>query len=175
MSCLTAFFLFYSHAQERKLDQIRSTEIVIPFDEMLRLEPKRTILRDVVSIPEKYRFVVYFDSLHCSSCEMKGLPVWNGTIDKTMEADVNMDFTFIFTPKMEEIESFKPSFITSHLLVPVYLDTAGVMLRDNELLNKHSSLRCFVVDSNNKIVFVGDPSRDEKTEQRYSEFLQGTR
>lgn len=48
-----------------------------------------------------------------------------------------------------------------------FLDSLGVFERDNELLVKKFKTRAFLLDGDNRIVFVGDPTKDLATQEAY--------
>lgn len=49
----------------------------------------------------------------------------------------------------------------------VFLDSLGVFERDNELLVQKRKAHAFLLDANNRIVFVGDPTKDLDTQEAY--------
>lgn len=49
----------------------------------------------------------------------------------------------------------------------IFLDSLGVFERDNELLVKKFKARAFLLDGDNRIVFVGDPTKDLDTQEAY--------
>lgn len=159
-------------AQRRFVEQIRTAKIIIPSEEMEKLSPQKEFYYTRQKEPALYRLLLYTDSLQCSPCRLKSMVSWYRFIEESWEKGVRMDFYFVFSPKAIEIDSFYQNYRNSRFLFPVFLDKDGAFLRENALVRERSTLRCFIVDSLGRIVFVGNPTRQEQIETRFMDFLQ---
>lgn len=168
---VAGIFIVDARLRQNKLNRIQSSEVVIPMDDLERLEPIRYYKQPPSSGNADYRFVVFFDSPNCSSCALKHMAIWNGIIEKTAEYGVNMEYLFIFSPAAGDVESFPATFRFSHFIHPVYLDAGGALLKSNPFLRRMPLLHAIVLDNAGKIVFVGNPSIDSEAYLRFESFL----
>jgi hypothetical protein len=115
-----------------------------------------------------YRVLVYIDSIGCSSCKFK-LSAWQDLMrDSSFMIFNNVDFLFYFQPKKKEditfllkIERFK---------YPIYLDMKNEINRLNHFPNK-IEYQCFLLDSNNKVLMIGNPTLNQKIWELYKEVI----
>jgi len=168
---VAGFFIVDVRLRQNKLSKIQSSSVVIPMDDLERLEPARYFAKPSGDKAE-YNFVVLFDSSHCTSCALKNMAIWNGIIEKASEYGVNMDFLFIFSPSAEDVESFPSTFRFSRFIHPVYLDAGGMFLKSNPFLRRMPSLHSIVTDESGKIVFIGNPASDSDAYLRFESFLE---
>lgn len=129
---------------------------------------------DTISDPAKsrkpFRILNFTDSIGCTSCKLK-LLTWNAymkEIDTTLADKV--DFLFYFHPQNERelglilrADGFK---------LPVYID------RENEIgrLNRfpgNQAFQCFLIDSTNKVLLVGNPTHNPRLWELYKEIISG--
>jgi hypothetical protein len=137
-------------------------EIHLPADARCFYMYKDTVCPE--SAPKPYRILAYIDSTGCSSCKLK-LFTWQQIIE---EADSIMpdqvDFQFYFQPKnlKELIFTLK----RDGFEYPVHIDTSGSINQLNRFPDK-AEYQCFLLDSNNKVLMVGNPAWNPKIWELY--------
>jgi hypothetical protein len=104
-----------------------------------------------------YKILLYVDSAGCSSCRLK-LAEWNRII---AEADSffagEIDFLFFFQPKKQDEKELQFMFKQQNFRHPVFIDTNNELDRLNQLPNE-AEYQCFLLDKDNKVLLVGNPS-----------------
>jgi hypothetical protein len=117
-----------------------------------------------------YKMLMYVDSVGCISCKLR-LPDWNVVL---AEADSlfpgKVDFLFFFQPKDERELTYL--FRRDNFRHSVFLDREN---RLNKLNHFSSSMeyRCFLLDSNNKVLLVGNPALNPKVWELYKRQISG--
>lgn len=170
---VSAACLFSSCKNEEKekiMSQLRQTEIRIPMDSLVCLRPHdRNYLRHHVSNVD-YTYIVYCDSTMCSLCELQRMGIWNGIIKKTKEIGASVDFVFVFNPPRRDVAAFINGYYSRRFCLEVFVDTAGVLLRNNAILDK-CALHAFILNNSNRIEKVGDASKNAEVEREFYKFL----
>ena len=62
----------------------------------------------------------------------------------------------------KDLEEFYFTMRTMAPLLPVHVDTAGVFIRENPHIPREAVYHTFLLDKDNRVVLVGNPSRSEK-------------
>lgn len=129
---------------------------------------------DTVCDPAKskkpFRILNFTDSIGCTSCKLK-LLTWNAyvrEIDTTLADKV--DFLFYFHPQNER--ELGLILRADGFELPFYID------RENEIdrLNgfpKNQACQCFLLDSTNKVLLVGNPTHKPRLWELYKEIISG--
>lgn len=125
---------------------------------------------DPAKSKKQFKILNFTDSTGCTSCKLK-LLIWceyMKEIDTTLADKV--DFLFYFHPRDEhELELILRA---DRFKLPVYID------RENEIdkLNgfpANQTYQCFLLDSNNKVLLVGNPSHQPRLWDLYKEMISG--
>jgi hypothetical protein len=117
-----------------------------------------------------YRILVYIDSIGCSSCKFK-LSAWQDLMcDNSFLISNNVDFLFYFQPKKEEDITFLLK--VERFKYPIYLDMKNEINRLNHFPNK-IEYQCFLLDSNNKVLVIGNPTLNPKIWELYKKQIGG--
>lgn len=97
----------------------------------------------------KAKIILYYDSLGCTTCKMKGLYHYNDILSK---ADSVSDFCvrFIIQAQATDYEESDDDY-------PIIWDPAAHFERANPTLPKTARCRIFLLDRNDRVVLVGDP------------------
>jgi hypothetical protein len=121
------------------------------------------------SLPGKakdYSILLYVDSIGCTSCRL-GLETWKTHIE---ELEEKVDFLFYFRPKTKrELLSILKIAQFNH---PVYIDEQDELNKLNKL-PANQSFQCFLLDSNNKVLMIGNPTLNPKIWELYKEIITG--
>ena len=151
--------------------RIRATKIDIPLDSMKLLTPDLNIPISGCNDSAQFRYVVYFDSLQCSPCQLKNMGIWRSVIKHTEEIGASVDFQFIFCPKASQREGLEETYFNRKTFLRIFIDTTGVVERHNPLLSESTIFHAFVVNDSNHIEVIGNAGNSELVERRYYEFL----
>jgi hypothetical protein len=130
-------------------------------------------LASCASLFEKeYKVLLYVDSTGCTSCKLR-LFEWGQLI---READSlfagRLGFLFFFQPRdKRELQLLLKQ---DYLDYPVFMDTPGALDQLNHLPGK-DEYRCFLLDGENKVVALGNPTFNRKIWELYKKKLSGER
>lgn len=155
-------------SKKTQVQDIEYNNIELYIDSMERINPQR-------SIREKYddsialRFVVFMDSLDCTSCNLARLNDWNAVMAKSNRV-VPVKFVFIFdistNKRLDIIEMYK----RTYFFHDIYLDTNHVAIRQNPIL-KQSIYHNIMIGKDGKILYVGNPVNNIKSEDKLMQIL----
>lgn len=143
------------------------TEIVIPDDlECIYHREINTINLD--SIKESV-FIIYYDSLDCSSCRIGRLtdnyPLYE------MADSIGFSLMTIFSPPIDELDEVRLHLMLSSHSIPIYLDTNGTFRRLNHTIPTDLRFHKFFVAPDSHPAFVGDPLASHKLSELFEKVL----
>ena len=119
---------------------------------------------------KEFKILLYVDSTGCSSCRLK-LFEWKQLIE---EADSlfgdKMGFLFVLQPKnFQEVIYIS---IRAEFDYPILIDTKGAINRLNRF-PKNELYQCFLLDGDNKVLSVGNPTINLKIWELYKSYIEG--
>ena len=119
---------------------------------------------------DNYKILLYVDSLGCSSCRLK-LYEWKLIIT---EADSlfggEIDFLFFFQPKKQDEKELQFIFRQNSFQHPVFVDIRNEIDKLNKFPSQ-TSYQCFLLNRDNKVVIIGNPSVNSGIWQLYKKYL----
>lgn len=137
--------------------------------------PCQSIDNEVVCMDytnKTYKVIAYTDSTGCTSCRLK-LPDWKRVI---AEADSlfpgKMDFIFFFQPKTRDLKELVHLLKRDKFDYPVFIDTENRINKLNHF-PAEMEFQCFLLDSNNKVIMVGNPTLNPKVWELYRQEVGG--
>jgi hypothetical protein len=138
-------------------------------DNVKRVYPAETDTAERAEINDsakRYKILVYVDSTCCTGCKLH-LRIWKMYMEELYSM---VNFLFYFHPKTEqellqllENEQFKH---------PVYIDNNDDLNRLNHF-SGNPAFQCFLLDSDNKILAIGNPAHNFKIWELYRKFIIG--
>lgn len=129
-------------------------EILFPHS-IVKFDSKDSLFYTYSTTQNKYKILLYVDTAGCISCKLK-LYEWQGFIKKAYtEFGDKLTFEFFFHPtKKLDIRKLLKSYEFSY---PVYIDYADSLNKLNDF-PKEIKYQCFLLDSNNKVLLIGNPN-----------------
>lgn len=97
--------------------------------------------------------------------------MWHSIIKKVREYDLDVNSLFIFNPRANERFQLIESYYKNPINLDIYIDTAKILEKRNPIL-KNRIFHTVLLDVNNKIVKIGDPSKDIDAENNLYEYLE---
>lgn len=129
---------------------------------------------DTVSDPAKskkpFKVLNFTDSIGCTSCKLK-LLIWNTYIkeaDTTLAGKV--DFLFYFHPQNER--ELGLILRADGFRLPFYIDRRNEIDRLNGF-PRNQAYQCFLLDSTDKVLLVGNPTHNPRLWELYKEIISG--
>jgi hypothetical protein len=119
-------------------------------------------------ISDKFaRFIVYVDSLECSSCRVGRMDEYNEIIDYQDSVGVQYMPIFIFSPPERIVEDLLYQIRISYFDYPILLDENGLFPAANPHIPADSRFHTFLIDKNGRVVLVGDPVNNPQLWELY--------
>lgn len=149
------------------LSQLVGKEIIIPENLTFSIMDKEV---DIDFEDADFTIITYIDSAGCTSCKMK-LPIWDNIINEFKADDsVTVDFAMIIgSPKTKKIDFVLRRDDFGH---PVCMDSLGAFIASNSL-PEDEAYHTLLLDSDRKIVAVGNPAINPKIREVYRQAITG--
>ena len=149
-----------------KVNSMLSQNVIFPTD------LKEYAIHDSIYTKSKitgnYKIVTYFSPLLCTSCNLNRLMEW----DLLKEEFPEIPFVYILSYNSEQDEEdIKSTLHEIQFLQKVFLDKGNHFHEQNSYLNFNPLFHTFMIDQNNKIILVGDPSTNDNVLQLYKRQL----
>lgn len=151
-----------------KLEQMCSCPISIPWDEMDCVGGRN----EVEDRMRLLTLVVYSDSLSCSLCQLSKIHFWNDILNEVDKYGDRMAVRFIFNPKKEDRQSVEFAIRTTNFNGTVYVDSTGVLMKQNTCIPVERMFHTFLLDENNNVLLVGNPLENEKIEEMFWQIVE---
>ncbi|MDR1225950.1 MAG: DUF1573 domain-containing protein [Prevotellaceae bacterium] len=118
----------------------------------------------------KVLLYVHLDSGSCSNCKVRFFE-WKLLME---EADslLSNKLSFIFLLSSKSKKDLRFLLRSSAMNYPVFIDTNGEINRLNNFPSK-TEYQCFLLDKNNKVLLVGNPTLNPKIWKLYKEVITG--
>ncbi|MDR2586137.1 MAG: hypothetical protein LBC84_07980 [Prevotellaceae bacterium] len=113
------------------------------------------------------KIVTYIDKNSCSECALRILLHWNSLLQEL--SDVSVGFIPVIYPN--DISELVDVLQTMQIDFPLLYDTENVFLKMNKLNRTLAVNRTFLLDSNNKIIVIGEPLASERLWMVYKNAL----
>lgn len=139
-------------------------EIVFPEKSIFTKYGKDTI---DFSIPKsKYKILLYADSIGCTSCKLH-LYKWM-LFSKYIDSVANKKVSFLFylQPKREGVRELGYLLRRDRIDFPVCIDLENRLNKLNKF-SKNPMFRCFLLDSNNRVITIGNPIENLSIKKMY--------
>ena len=114
----------------------------------------------------EYKILLYVDSTGCTQCKLH-MNIWKTYMKGFYQ---KADFMFYFHPKNKEELLYLLKYEKFNR--PVYVDTANLLYSINKLPDKQL-FHCFLLDRNNKVLAIGNPTENPKIWELYKEIING--
>ncbi|MDR1339789.1 MAG: DUF1573 domain-containing protein [Prevotellaceae bacterium] len=114
--------------------------------------------------PKKYKVLLYTDSTGCTSCRLR-LHMWKPYVE---ELKSEVDFLFYFQNKSEK--ELLSILANEQFIYPVYIDNNDELNRLNKFPD-NIMYQCFLLDSDNKVIAVGNPVHNVKIMELYQQII----
>jgi hypothetical protein len=115
---------------------------------------------------KKYKILVYTDSAGCTGCKLR-LDIWKVYMNELYS---KVNFLFYFQTKSEkELMLFLENEQFRH---PVYIDNKSDINRLNHF-SDNPAFHCFLLDSDNKILAIGNPANNSNIWELYKKIING--
>lgn len=153
---------------EKILKKWQYKEVKFPHDMIYTQYGRDTI---IYSPPiNKYKIVSYINYAECIPCRLD-LPFWKELMDDfNQNQDTTVVFYFIFRPESKkELTYFLEK---EEFNYPIIVDDYDLFNKANNL-PENDILHTFLLDKNNRIIAIGNPTHNPKVKELYFKIIQG--
>lgn len=156
-----------------KLEALYSTPVVFPNSGMLHIDNAANNNNQEKTPSSKYKLLVFSGPDECSICAVNKMSEWNALLNLEKEGFINM--IFIFNPLTEEKDDVIAAYHTSGLEHSIELDTCGIFLQKNSQIPEAKAFHTLLLDTDNKVILVGDPIHNKKIKKLFYERIGANR
>ena len=147
--------------------QLQSRPVVLPCDSMRLISHENR----VDTFPKPFYWVVYSDSVDCSTCRLTNLLHWGDFIHTVRSTTDSVGFRFIFSPSDRDMGAFLCAAGTLKLSSQIYLDSLNVFSRQNPHVPNGVLYHTFLIDGTGNVLLVGDPVRNSDVNKLFWELV----
>lgn len=149
------------HQISTKLKNMMSDEIVMP-DSILQVKGE---VVDTCSLSSSLKLVIYVDSSECSTCRIEKLNAYSTLYDIFNSSGV-IELVVLVAPKQDELNLIK-HMLGNYVKFPTYVDVENQFLSKNTIIPIDWRYHSFLTDCDGKVVFVGDPVSNTRTNELF--------
>jgi hypothetical protein len=120
----------------------------------------------------EYKILLYIDSLGCTKCKLRLFELKRLIAEADSLDSGKLSFLFFFHPK--DIKELQFMFKLDKMIYPVFIDTDNVIGQLNRF-PEEESYQCFLLDKDNRIVMIGNPTINPKIWELYKKQVFGDR
>lgn len=166
--CIVLFFVACSNRERqfsKEIKVLQSKTIQLPSKGLVMQQGKWVQKIDVNK--EVLKLVVYADSVGCTPCAINHIDSWERFINYAKQFNNQLRFYFIFSPMKKELHGIELMIANTKFDYPILLDTLGEFEKLNPHLPKNKALHTFLLDENNNVILVGNPSQNRKIKEMF--------
>ena len=119
---------------------------------------------EVFPMPEELRsrpkLIVFVDSTECSKCRVDNFIRYESLFDLSRTTG-SFEVLLLLSVCNSEYQNILDHLVLSSPPYPVYMDTENSFRGDNPIIPDNSSMHSFSLDSDNRVILVGDPIYNE--------------
>lgn len=150
----------------KEVEAMMGKEINLDFtDAYSRYDGKDSVFSETGGM----KMVAFIDSLSCSNCFMNNLYGYQEINDSLIKHGGSL--IVIFHPRKSRIDEVIHRLEIDKFPFWCIADTSGNFIERNECISSNSLLHTFSLDANNKVILVGDPTKNSKIYQLFLEIL----
>lgn len=149
------------------LMKMQSEPITLSCDSMRLISHKNII----DTFPRQFYWVVYSDSVDCSTCRLTNLVRWGDFIDSVKNSTDYVGFRFIFSPAEKDMGAFMCTAGTLKLSSHIYIDSSNIFARHNRHVPNNVLYHTFLLDKDGNVLLVGDPVRNSEVNKMFWDLI----
>lgn len=109
----------------------------------------------------KAKLVVYMDSTQCQICRLNNIYRYIPYMEMDVQND-EFDFIIVLSPLKRNYNDIKHTLAAQKVVKEIYIDDNGDFIRNNPFISENPRFHTFLLDADNKIELIGDPTASEK-------------
>ena len=166
--CLSSCTRIWTKGQIRKtLSRFEAEEIRVP-ESLIEIN-NGSVKRKSQKQDSLPLFVIYFPSYECSDCVLSHIEEYKPVFDLAEETGTFIPM-ILFSPEPDSVKELIEKIACAHFSFPVYVDIDYLM--QNNRIPHDRLYHSFLIGSQDKPVFVGNPMASEKTKSLFLSIIQ---
>lgn len=145
-----------SEAKDLMYDRFLASRATVPYDRMAYVGSD-SLWQDRTP----YVYVLYADSVTCSSCLATHLSAWQVFDEQLSEVTDSCRLCLVIPGDTATLGTVHRVLFYTQYSPCLYVDTAGAFPRCNPLVDSLRLLRSFLMDRDGRVLLVGDPTRQD--------------
>lgn len=166
---LTVYFSLVFISCKDNCEQYKGYDIIIPDNIECLTTGADTISSKMRS--SQYKYIVFVDSLKCSTCAIKQLPKWLNLVNYATRFPHKISVFFIFETKLELYDFNRKALLHADIYYPIFLDSLSRFRKANPSILNDKKVECIMVDSMNKVLFIGDILKNRQARMEFNNIL----
>lgn len=139
-------------------------EIIFPQQLVFTRFGQDTLLYEIAETD--YKILLYVDSAGCTSCKLQLLK-WNQFIEQVDSlTSGKVQVLFFFHPSNEDKREIIYLLKRNAITIPVCIDETDMLNSINQFPSR-GDFQCFLLDNDNKVKLIGNPTRNIKIKEMY--------
>lgn len=153
----------------RLADRILGENIILP-DSLELLNPQCVADTAWLSSDGKIKLIIHFPEEYCTGCRLSA----NNLLDSILHILPSSGFApmvILGSPDKAAVANAEAAIAVKEPRYPIYLDPGQRLLKMNPVIPEEPLLQAFLLDTDNHVVLVGDPSFDFNIMNLYRQVL----
>lgn len=118
------------------------------------------------------KYVIYKDSLDCTSCAINKMYLWDNFIEYAKPYSGRLKYYFIYSPSQKDRKSIELILKNGNFGYPILLDTLNEFAKLNPHLPENRVLHTFLLDEDDNVILVGNPLHNRKIEEMFYKIVE---
>lgn len=169
---LVSLFTFLSSCDNSRINPAVSDlmyrHINIPLDKLEKREC--SYFKRKTDIDKEYTLIVYLEEVSCVPCEISEL----SKIERENRNDElwnKLHKTFIVNAHPRDVNTLYTIACGQRIENDVFFDTCGIFRKNNPVITDSKVCHSFILDSDNKVILVGNPFKNSKLKELFSKVV----
>lgn len=157
---------------QQTIEKMYASPISIPYDKLICWTDDSILEHNLKEQPE-LQLVHYVDSTLCSSCYLSKITLCNDLFEIESRSRNKFRNVIIVEPgkKMSNMRKLYYEYQAGVLPKTIYIDSACVFKKNNSSIPKGMIFHTFLIDENNKVIYVGNPLVSKKVKDDILQIL----
>lgn len=118
------------------------------------------------------KMVVLFKDIYCTSCQVSQMDEWNDFVKIAESSNGKFQMLFIFSPRDDsELVELHQAVMLSEFHYPLTVDYNMSFISENPAFLEKYKFQAALLDSDNRIIAVGNPMMSEKLKLYYIDLI----
>jgi alkyl hydroperoxide reductase subunit AhpC len=127
------------------------------------------IFQQELSMTKMYFFIIYLETNECIPCSLQKVTLldhYKGDFEK-----FNTQIILVTRDDEKKKEEIKKIFSDMNIRYPLFFDKDDYFVKQNPIILSTPNCKAFIIDKNNKVIWVGYPIETAQSIERYRKMM----